>query len=598
MLLILLASAACFHGVSAGYGQRSTLARQQFTKPLQEHCKDYETQFEIVFTVPGDAAVLNCTLASPDVFDLHSTPYNISWYDCKAGRELSEDLGQFQVRGTMLWFLNSTLEDAGHYQCILRTPNGCFKQKSVLRVDTVKAGSCGRPDTSRQMLTTQTNSFLVCPLLEYISQADSYSIQWYKDCERLLEGDKFSHVGGHRLLVRHVVVSDSGLYTCRVTFNLTGTIGYAAETIECDIKENGVKNKKTSSEQQFCGQKRVVNEREQWSLRPIVYQPVNEMVKAEYGGHFNKTCRVFVPSKGNLSVDIYWASEFEFISTNLSDRVHQLHLSEENVDDGVLLEVLLNFTNVKEEDFNQNYTCMIFSDKGVVTSDFILQPSDRNGIIHPVLLFVSLAVTFLISVTAYKIFKIDIVLWCRRSFPYLYTRTGSDGKVYDAYVVYPRMCWNGFHGSAETFVIHTLPQVLEKKCGYKLFIYCRDSLPGEAVVDSVQENISKSRRLILLYTGSMFSELASTLRFEQEIGMHTALVEGTVQVILVELEEVTDYSLFPQSVLHLKRKQGAIQWWKAANKATGHSQLCPSSRFWKQVQYQMPVKSSHASSLQ
>ncbi|XP_061082067.1 interleukin-1 receptor type 2-like [Conger conger] len=351
MLLILLASAACFHGVSAGYGQRSTLARQQFTKPLQEHCKDYETQFEIVFTVPGDAAVLNCTLASPDVFDLHSTPYNISWYDCKAGRELSEDLGQFRVRGTMLWFLNSTLEDAGHYQCILRTPNGCFKQKSVLRVDTVKAGSCGRPDTSQQMLTTQTNSFLVCPLLEYISQADSYSIQWYKDCERILEGDKFSHVGGHRLLIRHAVVSDSGLYTCRVTFNLTGTIGYAAETIKCSIKE-------------------------QWSLRPIVYQPVNEMVKAEYGGNFNKTCQVFVPSKGNLSVDIYWASESEFISTNLSDRVHQLHLRKQKVDDGVLLEVLLNFTKVKEEDFNQNYTCMVFSEKGVVTSDFILEPSD------------------------------------------------------------------------------------------------------------------------------------------------------------------------------------------------------------------------------
>ncbi|KAJ8253490.1 hypothetical protein GJAV_G00213720 [Gymnothorax javanicus] len=532
-LLILLAAAVFFHG--------------SVTVTGAENCKDYGIYFERAFTVPGEAAVLNCSLAIPAVFDLDRTPYNISWYDGRTGMQLSDRLGQFRVTGTMLWFLNSTLEDAGQYECILRTADRCFKQRTVLRVDPPVAGSCGLPHFAPQTLVTEANGNLVCPLFNFINHADSYTIKWYKDCEPVLEGGKFSLVQGNRLLLRHVTVSDAGHYTCRITFNLTGSIGHAAETIDCDVKD-------------------------EWIMRPIMFQPQNETVKAERGGHFNKTCKVFVPSRGNISVDVIWATEEDKVSNNASHRVHQARLRNQKVDDGQWLELLLNFTEVKEEDLNQYYTCMVFSDKGVVYNGFSLLPSDPSLMVPLLLLFVGLALT---------------------SF---HLSEGSDDKAYDAYVVYPRMCWNGFQGCAETFVIHTLPQVLEKKCGYKLFIHSRDSLPGEAVVDSVRENICKSLRVILLYTASTFTSLGSPLRFEQEIGMHVALVEGTLQVILIELEEVTDYSLFPESVLHLKSKHGAIQWWKTSGKMADRSQLCPSSRFWKQVRYRMPVKAAPVSS--
>lgn len=54
-----------------------------------------------------------------------------------------------------------------------------------------------------------------------------------------------------------------------------------------------------------------------------------------------------------------------------------------------------------------------------------------------------------------------------------------DGKLYDAYVAYPQPCEFGFSNEVETFALHTLPQVLEKACGYKLFIAGRDSMPGQ-----------------------------------------------------------------------------------------------------------------------
>lgn len=57
----------------------------------------------------------------------------------------------------------------------------------------------------------------------------------------------------------------------------------------------------------------------------------------------------------------------------------------------------------------------------------------------------------------------------------------SDGKLYDAYVIYPRVFRGNSAGtsSLEYFVHHTLPDVLENKCGYKLCIYGRDLLPGQ-----------------------------------------------------------------------------------------------------------------------
>lgn len=54
-----------------------------------------------------------------------------------------------------------------------------------------------------------------------------------------------------------------------------------------------------------------------------------------------------------------------------------------------------------------------------------------------------------------------------------------DGKLYDAYVAYPQPYTFGFSEEVESFALHTLPQVLEKACDYKLFLEGRDSLPGQ-----------------------------------------------------------------------------------------------------------------------
>lgn len=87
---------------------------------VAENCKNYELQFERVYSVPGDVAMLNSTLVSSDVFNFTSVPYNITWYNPKTSQEMSNQTGRIVIHGETLWLLNVTLDDAGEYVSVLR----------------------------------------------------------------------------------------------------------------------------------------------------------------------------------------------------------------------------------------------------------------------------------------------------------------------------------------------------------------------------------------------------------------------------------------------------------------------------------------------
>ena len=57
----------------------------------------------------------------------------------------------------------------------------------------------------------------------------------------------------------------------------------------------------------------------------------------------------------------------------------------------------------------------------------------------------------------------------------------SDGKLYDAYVLYPKPQRESQSHDVDTLVLKILPEVLEKQCGYKLFIFGRDEFPGQGM---------------------------------------------------------------------------------------------------------------------
>ncbi|KAK5889951.1 hypothetical protein CesoFtcFv8_013526 [Champsocephalus esox] len=608
----------------------------------QENCTNYRLQFDRVYSVPGEVAMLNTTLASYDVFNISAVPYNITWYDSKTRQEISNETGRTAVRGETLWFLNTTLDDDGEYVSVLRTPSGCYRQNTRLIVELPVPGECGRPRKAGQTITKGVTDYLGCPLKEYISKLNSYkitySLMWYKGCVLIVDGnDSYSYEDNAKLKIDKVETKNQQSYTCTLTFTLDGTVGSVSESIEAWVNAK-------------------------YSLTPQVRQPAGGIIKAAIGSTFSQLCQVFVPCVGKPSVDVFWSDQKDFImETNPSQRVYtseKLTRSETVPVEGVWMERVLTISKLQEKDYNINYTCYAFSARGNPLSYFTLLPTDPDLRLPIGMILGNVAVLFIVSVIIYYLFKVDIVLCFRRTFPVFYTNTDSDGKLYDAYVAYSQPNTEGFSNEVEAFVFHTLPEVLEKACGYKLFLAGRDCVPGMAIVDSVEENIQASRRLLLLYTASTFmrkrltsgissnnnnitkssdgtenseskkeSDRSSNTSFdggeenypdsrqqlERLAAMHRSLLEGSLKVILVELEEITpaQLALFPESVRHLRKKQGAVCWWKNQSRA-GRWRTCmrtkedeekggqlsqtlsPSSRFWKEMRYHMPVKGKRA----
>ncbi|RVE58407.1 hypothetical protein OJAV_G00208820 [Oryzias javanicus] len=586
----------------------------------KNNCTIHHLQFDMVFFVPGDVAMLNSTLVSPDVFDYKTVPYNITWWNLKTGQEMINQTDKVFVLSETMWVLDVTLEDKGEYMTILRTPSRCFMQSIKLVVDTPIPGECGKPQKAYQELQAGVSHLLNCPLMDYIQKLKSYNIsstiKWFKDCDPIFdETEKYQYRDCTKLNIDGVGFHHSGLYTCVLTFTLDGFVGSVSETINATVKD---------------GEYPV----------PQIFEPANETIKVKDGSRFTKKCLVFVPTVGQ-SLDPIWYVRDLKVSNKTSERIYMSGKTSRKHDApaGFLVERLLIFSKLTPEDFNLNYTCLVMSSRVQPPAYFTLIPVEPDLILPVGCVFGSLIFLFIMSVAIFYTFRISIVLWFRETFSILYTDKDLDGKLYDAYVAYSQPV--GFGEEVEKFALHTLPQVLEESCGYRLFIEGRDGLPGQSKVDFVEENIQASRCFLLLYTASTFicrhqtSDTCSNSRdktkktqslthesscdrvcsdtmhhLECVAAMHRALLEESLKVVLVELEELSSdqLALLPESVQHLKKKQGAVCLWKnsAASKRwrtclrTDEEQrskvsylsasVCPSSRFWKEMRYHMPVK--------
>ncbi|RXM98719.1 KDEL motif-containing protein 1 [Acipenser ruthenus] len=188
----------------------------------------------------------------------------------------------------------------------------------------------------------------------------------------------------------------------------------------------------------------------------------------------------------------------------------------------------------------------------IVISTDISHSSFSSGIIMVVVLMITIVTVIVICV----LLKVDIVLIYRAVTGK--DETIGDFKEYDAYVTYDKASSTSSCAEEErTFALEVLPKVLEEQLGYQLCIYERDVLPGGAFVDGVLEYIEKSRRLIMILSEE---NMDGERQYELVTGLHNALVDRKIKIILIEYKPLKDLGSLPESLQLLVKSNGTVKW--------------------------------------
>ncbi|XP_044290022.1 interleukin-1 receptor-like 2 [Varanus komodoensis] len=467
--------------------------------------------------------------------------YRFTWY-IKGNKTpiLEEPSSRIHQRDNLLWFFPVVYQDSGAYECFARDRNStsCYKSIVQISVFNKSAGLCfNEKFYDEQEIPFSSTSKIVCYHMDNFREGmANFSIHWYKGCMPV-QGERFLFVK-EVLIIRNVREEDKGKYQCKGQYTYLGNKYNFSKSILVTVK--GKKERK----------------------RTEILYPRNNTIEAELGSNVFTWCNV--SSYKDTFISISWRVNKTLVDVLFKGRIEEGIQQEFSVDGAQIFIVSLNITKLKNEDYGRLFVCQA----GEVAAYIRIRRPRKNlaGLAALVLLI-------LVPIFICILFKIELVLWYRKScHPFLHKKV-SDGKIYDAYVLYPKT------DTQDCFALKVLPEVLEKQCGYNLFILGRDDIPGKALVSVVDETIKQSRRLIIILAPGLPSSE------EQHIAVYHALIPDGMKVILIEIDKIKDYSNMPESIRYIKQKQGAITWKGDLKKRSAYS---ANSRFWKRVRYQMP----------
>uniref|UniRef100_A0A3P8XAJ9 Interleukin 1 receptor accessory protein n=1 Tax=Esox lucius TaxID=8010 RepID=A0A3P8XAJ9_ESOLU len=518
-----------------------------------------------VVVMEGEAGWLSCPLFShPTVYNYslaQAAGLNLVWYHVAAGQDLEQPINfhhpdqRLSKDREWLWLQPATVEDTGQYICMLRNRTSCAKialhLKVVPRDNDPKCKVKAAVPPTEVNIPIQGGEDLTCPDLKDVKLPNtSYSVTWYHNCDP----DAFQHIDrrsiGGKLLIHIMYEVYQGPYHCVVTYETKGrTFNFTRVVNVTAVSSSGLPKE------------------------PNILNPTtDQLYLVKQGSEVNLTCRVMLPFLEGPR-ETWWTVDGKTVEQFADPRFSFTNSSVNKYFGDWTVENVLHIKDFNSEDLRREYNCSGRNNRGMATRRAVLEeevylPSVELGCGLGVTLFL-----MLVMFVVYHIFWLELLLIYRSWFGT--DERSTDDKEYDIYISYAR------NSEEEQFVLLTLRRVLENELGYTVCIFDRDSLPGGTITDETLSFVGRSRRLLVVLSPGYGLQGTQAL-LELKAGLDSMAWGGHLRVILVQYKPLGREDW----VCELKRARVALVLvlWQ------GEKSMDLSSRFWKRLQVELPVR--------
>ncbi|KAM9053065.1 LOW QUALITY PROTEIN: interleukin-18 receptor accessory protein [Megaptera novaeangliae] len=453
-----------------------------------------------------------------------------------------------------LHFLTTEMNTAGSYICRprIRSPQDeacCVKM--ILEVKPKTNMSCGSSISHEQLLLLGSMGSIYCPGLSPQSDTQSPEVTWYQN------GKLLSEKRSNPIEVDEVYDYHQGTYVCDYTQSDNSSLWTARAVVQV---KTIVKNT---------------------NLKPDILDPIKDTLEVELGKPLTLNCTARFGFEINFKPVIRWYvkdSDQEWEVPTPEGRSVKSTLKDEVVERVVFLK------EVTRSDLRRKFICFAQNSIGNTTQS--IQLKERKGVVFLyILLGTVMALAGVLTAGAlFYMYWIEIVLLYRTY--QNKDETLGDKKEFDAFISYGK--WSSLESEAtsslseENLALSLFPEVLENKYGYTLCLLERDVAPGGVYAEDIVSIIKKSRRGIFILSPSYVNGPSV---FELQAAVNIALEDQTLKLILIKFSSFQEPESLPHLVKKALRVLPTVTW-------RGFKSVPPNARFWTQIRYHMPVKSS------
>ncbi|XP_051966989.1 interleukin-1 receptor accessory protein-like 1-B [Xyrauchen texanus] len=546
-------------------------------------CTDWSVDYLKYKVLLGEPVRIKCALfygyIRANYTHAQSAGLSLMWYKSTGHGDFEEpisfDGSRMSKEEDSIWFRPAEMHDVGHYSCVLRNSTYCMKVSMSLTVAENDTSPCYNSKMRYiEKAELSKSKDILCPDIDdYIQPGKEPDITWYKEC-RPKQWRQSIVRKADLLSIKDVWGDDIGNYTCELQFGTFVVRRTTELSVTAPLTDKPPK---------------------------ILYPSENQIMDLQLGSAVNLTCRAFFGYSGDASPLIYWMKGEKFIEDLDESRIRESdikmlreHLGEQEVS------ITLMIDAVEESDLG-NYSCYVENGHGRRQAN--IQLSKRVELMYTVELAGGLGAILLMLiflVLLYKCYRIELMLFYRNHFGS--EDLDAENKDYDAYVSYTKVDpdqWSQETREEERFALEILPDVLEKHYGYKLFRPDRDLIPTgsfsndhfqdetrllRAYIEDVARCVDQSKRLIIVMTPNYVVQRGWSI-FELETRLRNMLVTGEIKVIIIECAELRGIMNYQEveALKHTIKLLTVIKW-------PGPKSSKLNSKFWKQLQYEMPFK--------